>query len=150
MADVYDFGFYEILGKMDKIARNIKGMAIEAVDEAAPIVEESFKRHIEAAADGGYATGALKNSVMRTKAKENKYGVYAVVKVTGTAKTGITREDQLHYLDTGVWHGREKTYRQRPRPVRDPTIVSCAPKVQHLMEESVRERIMEVWDDKWA
>ena len=139
MATLKDYGFDDILKKLDKIAYNTSDMAIMAVDEAAPIVEKSFKNHIEAAANRGYATGALKNSVITQKAKENQYGVFSVVKVTGTAASGIPRTDQLRYLEFG-------TKRQQPHPVRAPTIAECAIKVQETMRKSMEKQILKQWE----
>lgn len=139
MATLKDYGFDDILEKLDKIAYNISDMASIAVDEAAPIVEKSFKDHIDSAANRGYATGALKNSVVTQKAKENQYGVFSVVKVTGTASSGIPRTDQLRYLEFG-------TKRQQPHPVRAPTIAECAVKVQEIMKKSMENQILKQWE----
>ena len=139
MATLKDYGFDEVLKNFDKIIYNTSDMAIAAVDSAAPIVEKSFKSHIESAANRGYATGALKNSVVTQKAKENQYGVFSVVKVTGTAASGIPRTDQLRYLEFG-------TKRQQPHPVRAPTIAECAVKVQETMKKSMEQQIMKQWE----
>lgn len=139
MAALKDYGFDDILKKFDKIAYNTSDMAIVAVDEAAPIVEKSFKNHIDSAANRGYATGALKNSVVTQKAKENQYGVFSVVKVTGMAASGIPRTDQLRYLEFG-------TKRQQPHPVRAPTIAECAVKVQEIMKKSMEKQILKQWE----
>lgn len=138
MATLKDYGFDDILKKFDKIAYNTSDMAIMAVDEAAPVVEKSFKNHIDSAANRGYATGALKNSVVTQKAKENQYGVFSVVKVTGMAASGIPRTDQLRYLEFG-------TKRQQPHPVRAPTIAECAIKVQEKMKKSFEQQILKEW-----
>lgn len=139
MATLKDYGFDDILKNFDKIIYNTSDMAIMAVDEAAPIVEKSFKNHIDSAANRGYATGALKNSVVTQKAKENQYGVFSVVKVTGTAASGIPRTDQLRYLEFG-------TKRQQPHPVRAPTIAECAVKVQEIMKKSMENQILKQWE----
>lgn len=138
MADIQAYGFDEIIQKMNKIIYNTSDMAIEAVDSAAPIVEASFKKYIDAAANRGYATGALRDSVVTQKSKENKYGVYSVVKVTGVAESGIMRTEQLRYLEFG-------TKRQQPHPVRAPTIAECAIRVQEKMKKSFEDQILREW-----
>ena len=138
MADIEGFGFEEVIQKLNKIAYNASDMAIEAVDSAAPIVEESFKKHIDAAANRGYATGALRDSVVTQKSRENQYGVYSVIKVTGVAESGILRTEQLRYLEFG-------TKRQQPHPVRAPTIAECAVRVQEKIKKSMEDQILKEW-----
>lgn len=139
MADIQGFGFDEVISKLNKIAYNASDMAIEAVDSAAPIVEASFKKHIDAAANRGYATGALRDSVVTQKSRENQCGVYSVIRVTGVAESGILRTEQLRYLEFG-------TKRQQPHPVRAPTIAECAVKVRETMRKSMENQILKQWE----
>lgn len=138
MATLKDYGFDEILKKFDKIAYYASDMAIAALNEAAPIMERTLKKNIDSAANRGYATGGLRDSVVTQRAKENQYGAYAVIKVTGTAESGIPRTDQLRYLEYG-------TKRQQPHPVRAPTIKECSGKVQETVKKSIKKQVDWIW-----
>ena len=145
MADINATGFDEVLKTLDTLASNASDMAIMAVDAAVPLVESTFKSNIQKAANRKdkkgrpYSTGALARSVVSQKAKVNKYGAYSVVKVTGIAKSGSTREEQLRYLEFG-------TKKQEPHPARAPTIAQVNSQVQDIMQKKLEQEIDRIWE----
>lgn len=145
MADINATGFDEVLQSLDRLADNASDMAIRAVDAAAPLVERTFKSNIQKAANRRdkrgrpYSTGALARSVVTQKAQVNKLGAYSIVKVTGVAKSGIAREEQLRYLEFG-------TRRQEPHPARAPTIAQVNSQVQEIMQRQLESEIDRIWE----
>ena len=137
MASIRGYGFDDLENKFNKLYKGTAGIAIGAVNASLPTLEKSFKQHINAAADRGYSTGELERSVMSENAKENQYGVFGVSKVTGVAKTGIPRAEQLALLEYG--NGR-----QTPKPVRAPTVAACSAKIKSDMETFVNKEITNV------
>ena len=100
-------GFEELDSMLRKLAKP-EIMAIKAVDAAAPVLEEALRNEIKKAADRKdsngkpYSTGELAASIGRTKAQENKYGVYSVVKPGGTDSKGVRNVEKMAYLEYGV------------------------------------------------
>ena len=54
-----------------------------------------LKSEIEKAANKGYATGALKNSIKATKATVNKQGCFAAVRPTGVDEKGVRNGEKF-------------------------------------------------------
>jgi HK97 gp10 family phage protein len=142
MAHLEVTGLDEIMKALNKLAEPTK-MAIKAVDAAAPVLEESFKESIKSAADRGYATGGLANSVTHTPAKENALGVYSVAKVDGTNSRGLRNVEELAYLEYGT--RRKSGKQQAPRPVRQKAINMAQSKCERIIEEQISAAVDEIW-----
>ena len=119
----------EQLGDAEELAKKM-------VDAAVPELEESVKSGIKEAANRGYATGELANSVKGTKAKTNNYGVMSAVRVTGTDKRGMRNGEKMAYLEYG-------TSRQTAHPVLQKAVnkveKSCLQTMQEVMNREIGE-----------
>lgn len=87
--------FIKQLGKLADVDR----IAPQMIEEAIPILEKNVKSEVSK----HKRTGALANSVKKTKANKNKYGYYASVRPTGLSKTYMD--------DKGVVRTRKKPVR---------------------------------------
>lgn len=138
MANARVEGFEQLEKFLGKLAEPIK-MAIKAVDSAAPILEESLRSEISGAANRGYVTGELAASISATKAKENQYGVYSVVKPVGTDSGGTRNAEKLAYLEYGTSRG------QKPHPVRQKAINAAEAKCADIIEKEIADAVEKLW-----
>ncbi len=134
MARLKAQGFDEALDCLDTLSAGIGAVADEALNNAAPDMADSLKKEIREAADRGYAKGALANSVVPTKAKENQYGHFVAVCVVGRDKKGTSNGEKLAYLEYG-------TSRQAARPVLDKAVRRAGPKCMEKMQETIGKYI---------
>lgn len=146
MANARIEGFEQLEKFLGRLAEPTK-MAIKAVDAAAPILEESLRSEITGAANRGYATGELAASVTATKAKENQYGVYSVVRPVGTKKRKgkngkeyeVRHAEELAYLEYGTKKG------QRSHPVRQKAINTAEAKCADIIEKEIADAVEKLW-----
>lgn len=146
MANARIEGFEQLEKFLGRLAEPTK-MAIKAVNAAAPILEESLRTEISGAANRGYATGELAASVSATKAKENQYGVYSVVKPVGTKKRKgkngkeyeIRYAEELAYLEYGTKNG------QKSHPVRQKAINRAEAKCEAVIEKEIADAVEKLW-----
>lgn len=147
MASVEMQGFDELEKFLGKLAEPT-GMAIEAVNAAAPILEEGLKSEISSAANKGYATGELVNHIRKTKAKKNQYGVFSVVGPVGERtrknKTNngahtVRFAEELAYLEYGTSNG------QGSHPVRQKAINRTEAKCEAIIEKKISDAIDKLW-----
>ena len=110
-------------------------IAKKAVDQAAPVLEESLKGKITGAASRGYATGELAGSISSTKAKVNDRGVFAAVRPTGHDRRGVRNAEKLAYLEYGTSRG------QTPHPVRDAAVSAAEAQCVSIMEKVVSDEL---------
>lgn len=158
MANLRIEGF-DGVDKLFKDLSNIDEIAIEAVNEAAPILEECLKGAIEAAADKGYATGELVNSIIARPAKKNRYGVFSAVGPVGTHSKRLHEREETSYAKEAaiLEFGRNGGYayydknneckmvtHQEPRPYRENAIKTAKTRCEETMEESVIRRLNEI------
>lgn len=92
----------EALTKQLENLADLSELAPKMIDAAKPTVAESLKKNINIAADRGYATGELAESVTATKARLNNYGYFASVLVSGTDAKGVRNGEKLAYLEYGT------------------------------------------------
>lgn len=133
---------FEDLEHMFQKLKDPEKMAIKAVDKAAPILEKALKSEIRSASSKGYSTGALEQSIITDKAKENQYGVFSVVRPVGTDSKGVSNVDKLLWLDAGIWSKEEKgkrKHRQKALHVRDKAIKSAKAKCESIIEKTAEE-----------
>ena len=131
---------FEDLEHMFQKLKDPEKMAIKAVDKAAPILEKALKSEIRSAASKGYSTGALEQSIITDKAKENQYGVFSVVRPVGTDSKGVSNVDKLRWLDAGI-HAKKgkRKHTQCALYVRDKAIKSAKVKCESIIEETAEE-----------
>lgn len=126
-------GIEDLMKELEDLA-DIEETAKKMVDEATPVLEETVRSEIKSAANRGYATGELANSVKKTKAKTNQYGVYAAVLVSGTDHKGVRNAEKLAYLEYG-------TSTQQAHPVMAKAVnkaeQECLSKMQQVFEREV-------------
>jgi hypothetical protein len=124
--------------ELEKVMRKIKPetMAVKAVNKAVPILEEALKSSIAEAANRGYATGELVESVDSTPARGNDLGVFSVVKPEGIDEKGVRNVEKMAYLEYGVAsHGQE------PHPVRQTAIDKAKSECIQMMERVINEEV---------
>ena len=136
MASVKLTGF-EDLANMFKMISDPTEMAIQAVNEAAPVLEKQLKAEITAAAE--HPTGGLAGSITTTPAKENDLGVYSVVKPEGTDKNGVDYVDRMRYFDVG-FHDKGKEWHQG-HGVRQKAVNSARSECEKILEKNVEKFI---------
>lgn len=151
MANLRIEGF-DGVDKLFKDLSNIDEIAIEAVNEAAPILEECLKGAIEAAADKGYATGELVNSIIARPAKKNQYGVFSVVGPVGShSKRPYEKEETSYAKEAAILEfGRRGGYKddngrivthQKASPYREKAINAAKTRCEKTMEDSVYNQV---------
>lgn len=94
-------GLDDFMDQLEKL-EDTEEIAKKCVNAAVPALEESVKNGITEAADRGYATGDLANSVKGTKAKSNDYGVFSAILCTGTDEKGVRNGEKMAYLEYGT------------------------------------------------
>lgn len=125
----------DVIMKQLKDLENIEDIAKEVVDEAVPLLESSLKNRIAEAADRGYATGDLVGSIKGTKAKQNQYGVYAVISAIGNDRKGVNNRAKLSYLEYGV------DGKQEARPVLRKACNDVESEVLEKMQAAIERRV---------
>lgn len=112
--------FIKQLGRLADVDR----IAPQMIDEAIPILESNVKSEVSK----HKRTGALANSVKKTKANKNKYGYYASVRPTGKDSKGVRNMEKLAYLEYG-------TSKQSPTPTLTKAINDSESAVLDKMQE---------------
>ena len=144
MAKMTIDGFDELNQLLDRLSAP-EEMAIKAVNAATPIVENAMKAQIARVANRKdarghpYSTGALAASIKATEAKENAYGVYSVVRPSGTDARGTSNAQKLAYLEFGV-----RSHRQAPHPVRSVAVAACKSEVIAVMEQVINQEVEQI------
>ena len=127
-------GFDGVFDYLDTLEAGIGEAANKALNNAAPEMAESLKHGIRQAAKKGYATGALENSIVPTKAKKNRYGRFVAVRAVGTDDRGTRNGEKLAYMEYG-------TSRQGRSPVLDDAVkraeAGCMEKIQDTIDKYI-------------
>lgn len=121
-------GVDEMMQELEQLA-DINEVANKMIDAASPTVASNLKKNIKAAANRGYATGELAASVKATKAKQNNYGHFAAVGVTGIDSKGMRNAEKMAYLEYGTSNG------QTAHPVMEKTIHQSEDEVIEVMQQ---------------
>lgn len=125
-------GLDAVTRQLESMAADVDEMAKAMVDAAAPPLKDALTSCIIEAADRGYATGELAESVKANDSKINQYGCFAAVSVSGTDSSGVRNGEKLAYLEYG-------TSRQQARPVMRKAINmsegECVAKMQQIFNE---------------
>lgn len=120
-------------------------IAIEAVDKAAPILEEAMRSAIAASASKGYGTGELAASVGALPAKKNKLGVFAVVRPMGEHSGGESNAKLASILEYGRRGGYKRDGKtvttQAPAPFRAKAVNAAKEKCEEIMRQTVEQRM---------
>lgn len=124
-------GFDEFARELEKLG-NIDEYAPELLNAAAPTLEKELKNQVSKAANKGYATGDLKDSIKAKKPGKNVYGHYVMVTAEGKDKKGVRNNEKLAYLNYG-------TQKQQARPVISPAIKSSESDCLKIMQQKFNE-----------
>lgn len=141
MARIEITGFEGLERFLENLAQP-KEMAVKAVNAASPIAEKSLKTEVRRAAcrknkqGKPYATGQLEASIGRTEARENQYGVFAVVTPKGKDKKGMRNAEKLAYLEYGV-----RSHGQLPYPVRQNAVNNAKTACEKAMEDTIYREV---------
>lgn len=131
-------GFDEI-DKMFRELGKAEEFAVEAVNEAAPILERTTQNAVEEAANKGYASGELAKSFKRTPAKRNELGVYSVVRPVGE-RDGHDNAERAGWLEFGVYH-RNLKWGQEPSPFRQKAINDAKAECETIIERKIHKAV---------
>ena len=136
MASLKVTGMDEVEKMFDDLM-NVKSLAIKAVNKAAPILLDSAKKSVRAAANKGYATGGLENSFAATKAKNNQWGTFAEIKPVGKDNKGVRYGERAAYLEYGtVVNG---SVHASSAPWRKQAVNKAKTKCEDTMEKVLRD-----------
>ena len=135
-------GFDDVDKMFEKLMKP-KETAMKAVDSAAPELKKAVQSAIKSV-DVGYGTGRLAASFEATKAKENQYGVYSVVRPVG-GRDGIDYRTRASWVEFGRFRkGNKKgsnSQIQPARPFRQKAINDAKNKCEDMMEKTINEFI---------
>jgi len=121
MANVTLEGFDELIRSLEGFTNNLDSIADEALNEAAPILEGSFRSKVASVTNRvdpkgrPYSTGALAGSIQATPAKKNGLGHFIAVRPTGSDARGMGNSQKMSWLENG-------TSKQAARPVRQAAV----------------------------
>ena len=133
MASAKITGFDDIDKMFDELM-DTKKLGMEAVNKAAPYLVDGATKAVSAAANKGYATGGLAHSFAATKAKQNEWGTFSVVKPVGKDKNGVSYGARAAFLEYGTTRNGVK---QASSPWRDRAIKAAKAKCENTMEKIV-------------
>ena len=159
-AGFYLDGVDDMIAKLEAVAGDIDGAMEDAVATGGEILTEELVKAVQEAADRGYSTGTLAESIRSDGIKNVNGGKMTTIyphgtdhrgkgyktKTIGTSKRGhaITRKtraggavrnyDKLYYLEHG-------TAKQAAHPFMTKTINSARPKVIEAMMHEIELRI---------
>lgn len=133
-------GFSELNEQLQKLADGSVEIAKKALNEASPILTDEVKGMIARKTTG---TGSLADSIEATRAAENSYGVFTVVKPTGRNRSGERNGAVMAYLEYGT-HNKDGSLRMQARPIMTPSVRAAEDKCLRKMEEVVNREIEKV------
>ena len=122
-------GLEEFSQKLTRLADQTDDVVKEAVKAGGEIVREDLKSAVTAAANRGYATGALAGSIKSGNARGSASGASVTIAPHGSAKK-VRNSDKAWYLEHG-------TARQAAHPFMTKTLNTAKPKVMQAMQEKL-------------
>lgn len=123
-------GFDEILEKLEDLG-DVDEIANEILFECGNILKDDMKAAINSAADRGYSTGELAESIVPTAPKKNDIGHFVAVRPVGSDSKGVSNGAKLQFLEHG-------TSKQQPRPT--------LAKVASTSEGKISQRAQEIFN----
>ena len=82
-------GLDDVIRALDKLGRDADKIAQEALLEGGQVLTNNTRSAIHAAANKGYATGALAASTIPTAPTKNSWGWFVAVRPVGTDSKGV-------------------------------------------------------------
>lgn len=118
--------FIKQLGK----AADLEKYAPVMIDEAMPVLAKTLINGMRKHKD----TGAMIDSVKKTKAKKTKYGgYYAVVRPTGKDAKGVRNMEKLMHIEFGT--SKDSKSHQSAMPILSKAVKDAEPEVLEKMQE---------------
>lgn len=129
-------GFDEVMSKLEKLS-NTDAAVNDMLQAGGKIVNENLKQGIDEAANRGYATGALRESIVTDPIVVSASGSYVLIKPTGQDSKGVRNGEKYGYLE----HGNGGN--QKPHPFEDKVKAKseseCAQKMQEIFNQYVNQ-----------
>ena len=129
MARIRMEGLDELIRALED-AENVDEIAEEMLVEGGHTLQVNVRSEIMGAADGGYATGQLMNSVIPDMPKKNAFGYCAEVHPVGIDSKGVRNGEKWGYLE----HGNGGS--QEPRPFEEKTVKRSEIECMEIMQEA--------------
>lgn len=115
--------------KLTRLADQTDDVVKEAVAAGGEIVREDMRAAVVEAANRGYATGALADSIKAGGVRSSGGGASVTIAPSGTVKK-VRNSDKAWYLEHG-------TARQAAHPFMAKTMNTAKPKVMQAMQEKL-------------
>lgn len=129
-------GIDEVLAQLEKLADTDTAVN-DMLTAGGEIVNGNLKEAIEEAANRGYATGALKDSIVTDPVIVSSSGSYVLTRPAGEDSKGVRNGEKYGYLE----HGNGGT--QEPHPfedkVKEKSESECAQKMQEILNKYVNQ-----------
>lgn len=119
---------------LSDLSSDIDNIAKDCINAASPTLANCLKNNIRAAANRGYSTGELAQSIVPTEAKTNAYGNFAAVRPVGSDKNGMRNGEKLAYLEYG-------TSKQDAHPVMQKSIAQAEPQTKEIIQKRFNEHV---------
>ena len=117
-------------------AEDVDQIAEEMLAEGGNTLKLNVRSEILAAADRGYATGQLMNSIVPGKPEKNAFGYTVEVHPVGMDSKGVRNGEKWGYLENGNGGSQE------PRPFEDKAVkraeTECAEAMQEAYDRHVK------------
>lgn len=128
-------GIDELLQGLNDL-EDIDAIANDILFECGNILEKDMKSEIRRAANRGYATGELENSIVPTAPMKNAYGHFVAVRPVGTDSKGVRNGEKLQYLQEGTKKGQQG--RKGLKEVGKKSEEKCAKKAQEILNKHTK------------
>lgn len=127
-------GLSEFTAKLERVSVSVSAAAEAAVTAGGKILEEEIRKGVKQAADRGYATGELVESIQMQPAKRSTSGASVTISPRGSVKRGkgksVRNSDKAWYLEHG-------TARQAAHPFMRKALNDAKPKVMEAMQREI-------------
>lgn len=131
-------GFEDLDKMFNLLDAKMKDITLHAVDSAAPILVESASKAVSK------KTGELSKSFEATKAKNNKYGSYTVVRPKGYDSKGVSNYAKGVYLEYGTTV--KGSPHSSPRPWRQRAVNTAKARVEEKLEQILTSEVNRITD----
>lgn len=131
-------GFEDLDKMFDLLDAKMKDITLKALDSAAPILVESASKAVSK------KTGALSESFKATKAKNNKWGSYTVVRPTGYDDKGTNNYAKGAFLEYGTTVNGSP--HSAPRPWRQRAVNTAKARVEEKLEQILTSEVNRIAD----
>jgi HK97 gp10 family phage protein len=125
-------GVDDLMKQLERLEKSTEEIAEKMVDSGKQILEKNVTKNVQTAANRGYATGELAESIKAGKTSHNEHGCYSVIRPTGKDSKGVRNGEKLAYLEYGV------PGKQAPHPVLTKSVneseTDCLKEMQRIFD----------------